>query len=158
MKIEGDYLIFSSGKRLYSYGGTISIDYDGDLLTDSEDGHDDPRTTPTLTDQEKWELARYMIERWMDVRDQLWARHEETMRAEPMEGGIVLPEEASNTVDGLKTTTESGIVARPTLEEGETKHYCAISSCPDYDMNTISCVLTKGNRQLLCNFKDIKED
>ena len=154
MKIEGDYIIFSSGKKYYADEGCVSIDNSGGVCT----GYSDSVFRTDLTDQEKWELARYMIERWMDVRDQLWARHEETMRAEPMEGGIVLPEEASNTVDGLKTTTESGIVARPTSEEGATKHYCAISSCPDYDMNTISCVLTKGNRQLLCNFKDIKED
>lgn len=90
MKIEGDYLIFSSGKKLYSTDGYVSIDNEGGLLIE-EGGQADGRYTPELTEQEQWELARYMIERWIDVRDKLWARHEETMRAEPVETPKPLP-------------------------------------------------------------------
>lgn len=82
IKIEGDYIIFSSGKRLESKFGVVALDKDGTIsLLDYRDLMD-----PILSDKEKWELARYMIESWMSVRDRLWSRHEDSIkREEPVE-------------------------------------------------------------------------
>ena len=75
MRIEGDYIIFADGKKMYADEGCISVDNAGEICT----GYSDGVMPGDLTDQEKWELSRYMIERWMSVRDKLWEAHEKTL-------------------------------------------------------------------------------
>jgi hypothetical protein len=40
------------------------------------EGYSDQLFQHELNDQEKWELSRFMIERWMEFRDTLWTEHE----------------------------------------------------------------------------------
>ena len=130
MKIEGNYLIFSTGKKLESRFGVVALDNDSDMgLLDYRE-----LITPILTDQEQWELARYMIGRWMDVRDKLWARHEDAMkREEPVEKFISEKDkrdrlearptfkdmEIGATSPTLKTIIEEALVAKGKEKEND---------------------------------------
>ena len=67
MRVERDYLIFSSGRTYYADEGCVSIDNAGEICT----GYSDGVMEGELTDQEKLELARYMIERWTKFKEGL---------------------------------------------------------------------------------------
>jgi hypothetical protein len=62
MRVEGDEVIFSSGKRLYANAGIIGLSERLDV-TEGYDGgfcyYDDK-----LTEDERHELADYMIDLW----------------------------------------------------------------------------------------------
>jgi len=71
MKIEGERLIFSTGKELYPNNGIIGLSpklevyegYDGPIWYPEIGEFDD---TQTLTPLELIELGLYMSERWLD--------------------------------------------------------------------------------------------
>ncbi len=60
MKIEGDELVFSTGKRVSANCGIIGIDAEGEVFGGFDDGID----TEELTLQEKHELCDYVIAQW----------------------------------------------------------------------------------------------
>jgi hypothetical protein len=97
MRVEGNYLIFSSGRKVRVDGAIIGLSLDsvisqGNLIIEE--------MPYLLNEQEKYELSLYMIERWEGVRDKLWARHEEEMRAEPVETKYPIPAGKITTMDG----------------------------------------------------------
>ena len=61
MKIKGDNLIFSTGKKLYANHGIIGI---SPKLVISE-GYDGGIEEETLTLGERQELLSYMLDRWI---------------------------------------------------------------------------------------------
>lgn len=79
MKIEGDYLVFSTGKRVYCYSetvgislvddpefGGIALSYGGDGMIDTPDSGYSPASA--LTKEECVELADVMIARWEEFK------------------------------------------------------------------------------------------
>ena len=71
---------FSSGKKIYAYGGIVGIDedlvvyggYDQDFYDPTADYSwktDPGENAQELTDEERVELADYMIERWNDFKN-----------------------------------------------------------------------------------------
>lgn len=73
MRIEDqNYLVLKSGRKLYVDCGVVGLTGDGEIT----EGFSDQLLQHELTDHDKWELARFMINRWMDYRDQLWEIHE----------------------------------------------------------------------------------
>ena len=59
MKIDGDYIVLDSGKRLHAYAGVVGVSPNG-ILTHGVSG-----TLPdTLAPEEVREIAKYMIEQW----------------------------------------------------------------------------------------------
>lgn len=74
MKIEGDYAILSTGKRLFVNCGIIGLapdggvtgGYDQDLMVDSDVEGDEE-----LTPAERKELADYMQRRWYEYGERL---------------------------------------------------------------------------------------
>lgn len=75
MIIEDNDLVFTSGKRIPIDCGVIGLTPEGAIT----EGFTDQALHHELDDQEKWELARFMVNRWMDYRDQLWAKHEKVL-------------------------------------------------------------------------------
>lgn len=73
MKIEGDYLIFSGGKRVYANAGIIGINTDYRLAGgyDNYLEFDDMEDGDELTTVEKLEMADYMIELWQSYKKEL---------------------------------------------------------------------------------------
>jgi hypothetical protein len=73
MKIDGDRVIFSSGREKYANNGIIGLSpdmevtegYDGGFHQPHEDWMDD---NSSLTREEQIELADYMIEAWSKFR------------------------------------------------------------------------------------------
>jgi len=63
MKIEGDDVIFSNGKVKYANCGIIGISPDGNVT----EGYDGGFTI--MTDEERVELADYMINTWQEFKD-----------------------------------------------------------------------------------------
>ncbi len=75
MKIEGDEVIFSTGKNKYANCGIIGLTPKGHVTEGFDGGFYDSdfphalwEEEPELTLAECVELADFMIERWMDVR------------------------------------------------------------------------------------------
>ena len=64
MRIDGDDIIFSTGKRLYANCGIIGIDPDLDVY----EGYDGDFGDDKLTEEEKLELAEYMITVWKSYK------------------------------------------------------------------------------------------
>ena len=69
MKIEGDMIIFSSGRRLYAQGGVVGISPNGiyqgymsEFLQDEE-----------ISREEAIEFLDYMIAQWQELRDR-WGK------------------------------------------------------------------------------------
>jgi len=60
MKIEGDNLIFSTGRKVYANSGIIGIGFGGGITEGYDGGLNDRDWTPA----ERVELAEYMIEQW----------------------------------------------------------------------------------------------
>lgn len=60
MKIDGDDLIFSTGKKVYANNGIIGISPSGEI----SEGYDGDIDTENLTPEEKLELANYMLVKW----------------------------------------------------------------------------------------------
>ncbi len=79
MKIEGDKIIFSTGKESSANGGVIGLAPDGGI-TDGWDGtlyskeYAGDGFDGDLEPKERMELAKYMIKEWTKV--QLMAFHE----------------------------------------------------------------------------------
>ena len=65
MKVDGDDLIFSTGKVIYANNGIVGISPNGEI-TEGYDG----AINATLTSEEKQELADYAIEQWTKWRKQ----------------------------------------------------------------------------------------
>ena len=63
MKVDGDDLIFSTGKTLYANQGIIGISPDGVISEGYDDGIED-----NFTPKERRELADYMITLWTKWR------------------------------------------------------------------------------------------
>jgi len=74
MKIDGDKVIFSSGRKAYSNGGIIGLSPDGDIY-EGYDGYFhlkmNSEEDDSLTKDELIDLADYMIERWKEFRKEL---------------------------------------------------------------------------------------
>lgn len=74
MQIEGDDVIFSTGKRMSANCGVIGISPKGGVTEGWDGGFFDPEAAakwdedPELTPSECVELADYMIERWQEFR------------------------------------------------------------------------------------------
>jgi hypothetical protein len=81
MKIEGDQVTFSTGKKVYVNCGIIGLSPDLDVSagydngwfspTDGwhdEDGIVDPQSRHYLTPAEQAELADYMLEQWQKFK------------------------------------------------------------------------------------------
>lgn len=66
MKIEGDELIFSTGKKVYANNGIIGISPDLGIT----EGYDGGIETEELTPDEKAELADYAVAQWTKWRYQ----------------------------------------------------------------------------------------
>lgn len=64
MKIEGDEIVFSTGRRLPAPEGIVGIDTKGNVSTPNEILPDDGEGTISLTVEERHELATEMILRW----------------------------------------------------------------------------------------------
>lgn len=66
MKIEGDYMVFSTGKEAYAYAGVIGLD----PVLHVFGGYDDSvyEYNNDLSKAERIELADYMIEQWQKFR------------------------------------------------------------------------------------------
>lgn len=72
MRIDGDDVIFSTGKKKYanngiiglSPNGSVSEGYDGGFWNKELDDRDYWSEDETLTKPEKIELAEYMIKEW----------------------------------------------------------------------------------------------
>lgn len=62
MKVENDELIFSTGKRAYANNGIIGLSPTGEV----SEGYDG--SFPSLTNEEKLELANYMLARWEEFK------------------------------------------------------------------------------------------
>ena len=84
MKIEGDRLIFSTGKSVQSQMGLVALDRDGYVASLSHGKLQDLSQT-NLTDEERWELAKYMMGRWEALAKKIWDVHEAAMYQAPME-------------------------------------------------------------------------
>jgi hypothetical protein len=70
MKIDGNYVTFSSGKVLSANQGIIGIDPDLDVSEGYDGGFDIADTyRETLTKPERRELADYMIALWQRYRE-----------------------------------------------------------------------------------------
>ena len=75
MKIEGDNVIFSTGKVKSAncgiigigHGHSVSEGYDGGFFEPKDEGEDD-EYYEGLTKEEQVELAEYMIKRWEDFK------------------------------------------------------------------------------------------
>lgn len=65
MRIEGDDLIFSSGKTIYANQGIVGIDSEGYITEGYDGGIDDDKFTP----DEKMEFADYMIGLWRSYKN-----------------------------------------------------------------------------------------
>lgn len=68
MKIKDDYLIFSTGKKVYAHAGFVGIKYDnGWRISEGYDGgvYFDEEMTPA----ECVELADYMINQWVKFKE-----------------------------------------------------------------------------------------
>lgn len=65
MRIEDNYLVFSTGKKYYANGGIIGIDKDLDLTEGCDNGMNDDE----LTNKEKVELANFMIDLWKKYKN-----------------------------------------------------------------------------------------
>lgn len=74
MRINGDEVLFSSGKNLYAYNGIIGLS----PVMDVTGGYDqrfydqpteDDDFEPSLTKEEQIELADYMIAAWQKFRE-----------------------------------------------------------------------------------------
>ena len=153
MKIEGEWLIFSSSRKEFAEDGLVALDLDGNIRII---GLNDHLGTPELSEQEKWELARYMIEHWMDVRDKLWARHEDAMkREEPVETigntsvGKILEESKLSIWDGIKEGPPFNCRCQvvPAVEELTDGPKCGDTTCFEYeDMMKDNCNLSRKDR------------
>lgn len=113
MIIEGDHLRFSSGLLLYAPTlNTRDIEIN------------------KLTDQEKWELSRSMIDRWMTVRDKLWEAREKTLTSLI---GEVLGEDVQDRTDSspfpVVDSKLGGKDSRPDLLKRECSHNTCGSTC-----------------------------
>ncbi len=65
MRIDGDTIKFRNGREEYANCGIIGIDSEGNISGGYDDGFaTDVETECTLTEQERQELAAYMIEKW----------------------------------------------------------------------------------------------
>ena len=76
MKIEGDDIIFESGRRFKNAcnGGTIGLGTDLKYITEGWDGclcFIKPDMTDELNQEEKAEIADYMIGQWEKVKELL---------------------------------------------------------------------------------------
>ena len=124
--IEGDYIIFSSGKQVYAEEGVVGIDIEGHIVELSGE------RTGSLTDQEKWELSRYMIERWMQVRDNLWTEHETYLTKRTTEDLVKISEEIVPKQEGTLCDRDTCDLHR---ESPNIKGHCAKGldgrNCPD---------------------------
>ena len=67
MKIDGDGLIFSTGKAVYANNGIVGIS-DMDGLIAIWEGYDDEVAVNDLSMDERIELADYMIGLWRKFR------------------------------------------------------------------------------------------
>ena len=70
MRIEGNHLIFESGKEVYAYRGIVGLWPGGSISGGYDHAIDKGWNTVTeeledvLSPEDKRELARYMIEKW----------------------------------------------------------------------------------------------
>lgn len=72
MNIDGNYLVFSSGRRLYAFAAIIGLDLRDPAGPESiTGGYDDrfPGGDDQLTLVERRELADHMIAAWSAYRD-----------------------------------------------------------------------------------------
>jgi hypothetical protein len=69
MKIDDDYVVFSTGKRLYAFTGTLGINEDGDTNY-GYDGDFPESLNDALTTDERQELSTYMIALWTKYAEQ----------------------------------------------------------------------------------------
>ncbi len=65
MKVDGDDLIFNTGRKVYANNGIVGIN---EQLRISE-GYDGGFEENRLTEEERLELAAYMIDLWGKWRD-----------------------------------------------------------------------------------------
>ena len=75
MKIDGNYVVLDSGRRLYAFAGVLGLldaalggeqlvyGYDG-YVSFREDGQLIDDEIPSLTPVEREEIAKFMIDRW----------------------------------------------------------------------------------------------
>ena len=70
MIIEGDNVIFSSGKVVYANGGIIGLCEPGKYGWDIYEGYDGAIDIDELSKQERIELADYMIALWQRLKDE----------------------------------------------------------------------------------------
>lgn len=80
MKIEGDKVIFSSGRTRYANLGIIGLD-DGDDVTEGYDGgfwQPDEWRDEKLMPEDLAELADFMIARWQAWKERNTARESES--------------------------------------------------------------------------------
>jgi len=61
MKIEGDKLIFSSGKEVYCHNGIVGLDDQGNITEGCDGGIEEKE----MTTNEQLELIDYMINNWI---------------------------------------------------------------------------------------------
>lgn len=70
IKIEGDSVIFSSGKKKYANHGIIGLSPKGDVTEGYDGGFfecaEGRNREPDLTPAECAELAEYMVSRWQE--------------------------------------------------------------------------------------------
>lgn len=83
MKYEEDHLIFSSGKKEYTFAGIVGLDpdcisitygYDGDMISlpEPEDEWDvEQFKEAEFTKADLHELADYMVERWKKFKENI---------------------------------------------------------------------------------------
>ena len=125
MKIEdNDYLVFASGKRIYVDCGVVGLSAEGELT----EGYSDQLLTHELNDHEKWELARFMIDRWMDFRDKLWSEHEDLI-----EGLGKMVDRTDDSPFPIVAAKLGGPESRPNLQEmiekDKKEHPCKDGEC-----------------------------
>ena len=82
MKIEGNRLIFSTGKEVRIDGNIMGLCLSrGDIAV----GNLIIPEPYLLADGERWELAKYMAGRWAALAKKIWDKHEATMYQAPVE-------------------------------------------------------------------------
>jgi len=64
MKIDGDAVVFSTGKKVYVNNGIIGLSEPDEDGWSVSEGYDGGINTNKLTHEERWELADYMINLW----------------------------------------------------------------------------------------------
>ncbi len=73
MKIEGDWMIFSSGKREYVNFGVVGLGYgdDGHYVSHGSDGGLWHPRDKHLSEEELQELADFMVAQWQQFKRQI---------------------------------------------------------------------------------------